>query len=455
MNSVGPVDVRAPYPEVAKSKAAAVWRDFQPRATPASPADRTLIHAFLVSIFQQPSSAEFHAQTEDPLYEWTDRLLVKRGSQIVSHLRLTNHEMQFGELPLPFASIHDLATLPEYRGRGCANELLRVADEQMFAGGALFGVLHTHHPEWFAQRGWVVFGGHSYSEAGARDILSKLNDQTTRRPTSWIVDESSKPALNIRLWRHVEEAALHRLYAENTAGSFGPLVRSEAHWRWLIGRHGYDRIYVAIDGPDKLELDEQLKPIVGYAAVKDGRILELMTSASCPEAAAQLLGRACGDAIEGDHHPVRLDAPRDHSLHRLLAEAGGQFHGGLSAQGMVWMVKLLDPIGLLRRLGPLFHRRAKQAQMSLPSELGIQFDNEKLRIVLSRRTTRIDSGKLGRSYLCMRRKQLAQLLLGHLDVSEAIAPERLTASTRVAFENAQRLFPRTAQWFPPLDGLPC
>ena len=92
--------------------------------------------------------------------------------------------------------------------------------------------------------------------------------------------------------------------------------------------------------------------------------------------------------------------------------------------------------------------------MSLPLELGIQCDDEKFRIVLSRRTSRIERGKLGRSYLCMQRKQLAQLLLGHLNVAEAMDPERLTASTRVAAETAQRLFPPTSPWLPPLDGVP-
>ena len=63
MSSAVPVGVRAPWSRVAKSDANAMWRDFQPHVTPASAADQTLIHSFLVSIFQQPSLAEFHAQT--------------------------------------------------------------------------------------------------------------------------------------------------------------------------------------------------------------------------------------------------------------------------------------------------------------------------------------------------------------------------------------------------------
>ena len=59
---------------------------------------------------------------------------------------------------------------------------------------------------------------------------------------------------------------------------------------------------------DKFELDESLSPIVGYAATREGRIVEIMCSAEHPEASIQLLARACGDAIEKDFFRVRLDA---------------------------------------------------------------------------------------------------------------------------------------------------
>ena len=57
------------------------------RVVPATPADQAAIHQFLVSVFHQPSPAEFQAQLEEPTYEPADRLLVKSGSRIVAHLR--------------------------------------------------------------------------------------------------------------------------------------------------------------------------------------------------------------------------------------------------------------------------------------------------------------------------------------------------------------------------------
>ncbi len=106
--------------------------------------------------------------------------------------------------------------------------------------------------------------------------------------------------------------------------AYGPLVRSEAYWQWLVRRGGNERVYVAIDGPDRFELDESLSPIVGYAATREGRIVEMMCSREHPEASIQLLARVCGDAIERDFHRVQLDGPPDAPLHALFLAAGRQ-----------------------------------------------------------------------------------------------------------------------------------
>jgi hypothetical protein len=45
------------------------------------------------------------------------------------------------------------------------------------------------------------------------------------------------------------------------------------------------------------------------------------------------------------------------------------------------------------------------------------------------------------------------LLLGHLDIDEALADGRLRASTQVAAELGRVLFPRLPLWRPPLDEM--
>ena len=416
--------------------------------------DHPSVQAFLTSLFHRPSSAEFQAQVDEPQYEPSDRLLLKRGSRLVAHLRISKREMRFGDLALPTAEIRDVATLPEFRRQGCASALLQAADQQMREDGAALGVLNTSDPHFYAKRGWVVFGNQSYSEAGARDVLSQLSALRELRPTTFFTKVSQQPdtQLNIRLWRHVEEAALIRLYAENTGHLFGPLERSPAYWRWLISRRGYDRIYVAIKGPDKLPLDDKLTAIVGYAATKGGRIAELVTTPDHPEAAEHLLARACSEAIELDEYPVRFDAPPNHPLHQVFVDAGGQHHTGLIDQGEVQMAKLFDPMSFLNHLCPQIHGRAKASSLELPTELGIQVDDQRYRIVFNQQRITVVPGRLGRSYLTCGSGPFAQLLLGHLNVQEAIKAGKLAASTRIAVETANSLFPKLQHWFPSLDN---
>ena len=108
------------------------------------------------------------------------------------------------------------------------------------------------------------------------------------------------------------------LYEQDLTGIYGALRRSETYWRWLISRRGYNRIYVAIDGPNRLSLGDSAAPIVGYAATHRKRIVELHATASHPWAASSLLARACADAIERNDHTVQFDAPTDHSLHTFI-----------------------------------------------------------------------------------------------------------------------------------------
>jgi GNAT superfamily N-acetyltransferase len=422
-----------------------------PRLVRARAGDHPAIHQFLVSVFHGPSAAEFHAQQDEPLYEPTDRLLVKRGERTLAHVHLTKRVLRYGSLEIPAAGVAHLGTLPEFRRQGLATALLSAAERQMADDGAVLGVVRTVAPQFYLRRGWAVCGRHCYSVCNGRDLLSHLQATRAIEPT---LLGPRPPPLNIRLWRHVEQAALMRLYAHNTAGTFGPHARSEDYWRWLISRKAYDRIYVAISGPDNLGLEQANAQIVGYAVMKEGRIVELMTDPSSPEAASQLLGRAGADAIEHDRHTLRLDAPPGHALHGFFKEAGGTNHHHEADHGEVLLARVFEPIQFLWMLCGDLHVRARSAQLVRPCELGLNVEGEKHRLVLSRRSVKVESGKLGRSYLACGRAELTQLLLGHLDVDKAAAKGQLECSTRVAIETARVLFPQLPTWRPPWDDLP-
>jgi len=417
----------------------------------ATAGDHLAIHRFLLDIFRQPSPGEFQAQQDEPSYEPSDRLLIKRRDSIVAHIRTINREMRFGSLTLPMAYVSDLGTAPEYRGRGCGSVLLEEAETRVHRDGALFGLLRTNAPQFYQKRGWLICGHDSYSTAGPRHILSHLSEiEASRRQPL----HDKPPPLHIRFWRHVEQAALVRLYEECTQHTFGSWVRSEPYWRWLIGRRAYDRIYVAIEGSPRLELDDTMHPIVGYAFMKSGRIVELMTSGRRTDAARSLLARACGDAIENDLHEIRLDAPPDHPLHSTIAEAGGATSCRGEGDGGVFMVKVFDRKRLVSVLRDQFRDRIQASRLSLPCELGLLIDDQRYVLKITSRKSKLASSKLGRSYVECSEAEFIRLLLGHVDVNEAAESGQIVPSTRLALETAGVLCPRLPVWYPPLDDLP-
>jgi hypothetical protein len=266
-----------------------------------------------------------------------------------------------------------------------------------------------------------------------------------------LVPHAADDGVNIRPWRHVELPSLVRLYEEHTARSFGPLTRTEAYWRWLVNRQGTDGIFVALAGPKRFDFDFDDAAIVGYCMQREDRVVELVASPKHPGVKERLVARACGEAIEHDHHIVRLDlAPNDPLWSTVLA-AGGMVERDEVCQGEVTMVKLADRLGFLRRLLPTLHVRAQAAGFRRPAELGIVADDLRLRLIATRRSVKLQEGTAGRALLKLSQADFTRLLLGHLDVAKGVAEKRLKASTRAAAEMAAALFPRLPRWHPPRD----
>jgi GNAT superfamily N-acetyltransferase len=431
----------------------------------ATASDHAAIHQTLLDVFQSPDAAEFAAQLEDPQYEPCDRLIIKQRDRVAAHLQLTRRTWRFGAARIPIAGVHWLCTLPEMRGNGYAHALLAATDQKMKNESTALGLLRTEIPHFYHRSGWAVCGRHSYTRAGARKILAQLSAQKT----SSLLRQEKR--MNIRNWRQMELDALMRIYQENIRTSYGPLERSEAHWRWLIGRGAYDQIIVALDGNDKATAtdnpDDDIKgTIVGYAITKGAQILEMMTLAdqpsganqlsatNQPSATNQLLARVCRDAIERDDHTVIYHGPPTDPVHETLVLAGGSWHHHEACQREVFMTRLLDPCQTLRHLEPELRQRAITANLKLPAELGLLIDTDKYLLSLSPDGFDVTAGRLGRSYIACTWPEFTRLALGHYDVAQMLDEGRLQASTHLSEEVARALFRRVPHWRPPLDDLP-
>ena len=419
--------------------------------SPARSGDHVSTFQLLQHIFHAPSVAEFHASHDAPLYEPSDRLLARINRQLLGHVHIVNRTMHFDSLRLPVAEIHHLGVLPELRGRGLGGRLLHAAETKIVEEGGELAMLRTTEPQFFARRGWIVCGRCCWSTATTRNVLARLADVPPEE-TSPLAP--SRPRPTVRLWRQVEQDSIARLHQSNAHGSRGAFERNHEYWRWLVSRHGFERFYVAVEDDRRSAETSGAAKIVGYAAVKGARILELQIDPGSPAAAGQLLARACSDAIERGEGTLRFDAPGDHPLHQVMRQAGGRFVQSEREGGEVLMGKLFDPWGLLEQLRGDLYARAKAAGFDLPTELGLSIDGEKCLLTFTRRSAKLLPGKTGRSYLTCDRLLFCRLLLGELDVAQAENTGALGASTRVAVEMASALFPQSPIWFSPLDYQP-
>lgn len=443
------------------------------RLVAARSGDHAAIHRLLLSIFHGPSAAEFQAQLDEPLYEPTDRLLVKTGDRLAAHLRITKRVIRFGDLTLPAAGFMDLGTSHEFRARGFASALIDAGQQQAIREGALLGVTRTTAPELFRRQGWSVCGRHSFSVASPRQILAHFCgafpqdeppacDDQTPPP----IGDAADPPIVVRPLRRIELPAVIGLYEQQFGASYGALVRSDAWWDWLMARNAFDRAYVALAGGDHPELPELLASVIGACFVKEGRIVELLSLRGHQRVARRLVARVCGDAVERNLPRVRLDAAPHDSLHAHVALAGGETHLAATYQNETCMARIFDPLAMLERLSETLHSRARAAELPRPCSLGLDVfhhdaeltssrpeDVRSYRLVIGQRGVKLVSGNPGRSYLTLRRRDLTPLLLGHWDVSEALRAGRIRASTRLAEDAAKILFPTLPWYRPALDDL--
>ena len=184
----------------------------------------------------------------------------------------------------------------------------------------------------------------------------------------------------VRTWRHYELDSLRQIYQQLSTNMWGARQRSLEMWQWLVGRKAHDQVLIAVERePASEESDSQLdeshaevplsSKVVGYAIVRDSCIVEMLTMPGHSSVRAELLRRACRDAMDRDHHFVSLHTPAADPMHELLVTAGGSWIADSAAADGQWMLKLLSPERWIERLYPVLHERAREAGVPRPLEL--------------------------------------------------------------------------------------
>ena len=229
--------------------------------------------------------------------------------------------MHFGAVPIPAAGLAWLGVAPEHqRQQGLGTHLLRAAESRMAIGGALVGMLRTTIPHFFPPHRLGAVRTASYRRADARALLARLLDRgLIPRP---------RRRLHIRPWLQWEQAALMRIYGQNAQSAaapcaYGPLERTRAYWQWLLNRRGTRSDLRGLGGAGAFGTRRNQHPRRRLRRHAGRTNRRADGGADRPRAAAELLARCCGDAIEHDRHCVLLHAPPSCPLFEIVRRGGG------------------------------------------------------------------------------------------------------------------------------------
>ncbi len=361
----------------------------------------------------------------------TSAFLRRSTGAIVSHLHLTDRQIRFGSVTDPVNGIMWVGTLPEFRGMGFAQNLMRLASQRGKESGAAVQVLTTGMPQFYQPLGWGICGRQTTAQTMSRNLPQVLDGVVDGRST-W----------QVRPWRQVELGDLMSLYELQYARTTGSVVRTEEYWRWMIGRRYAHVIWVACLG----------EAVKGYAFIKDHKILEIAFDPAYPHALRSLLGRVRAEALERAYPEVSVAAPSNHPVIEVIRAASGRVIDQDIHDGAASMYHIPDLGRFLKCILPELARRAAEAKCQLPLELGISKEDERWLIHIQGKHSRVEPDKLSRRHLSLKSPALVRLLMGHTGIEAAAEEESFVASTSTALEVARILFPADPIWRSPLDG---
>lgn len=399
-----------------------------------SEADHEAVYQTLLHVFHAPDRETFLGALSDPNYKPEHRLLAKIDGKVVSHIHLTERLIRYSALQLALNGITWVGTLPEYRGLGYAQNLMRLADERAVATGVALQTATTDMPRFYKALGWGVCGRHSVGIAASRNLPATGDGPAEPRP--------SGGGWNVRPWRQVELGDLMRLYEQQYATTTGSLIRTEDYWRWLIGRRYAHVIWVACQGEN----------VRGYAFVKDHRILEMATDPTHPQAMRVLLARVRAEALERAYPDVIVHAPADHPVLDEFRKGAGRVVDAEEHEGEVSVYHIPDPGRFLTSILPELTRRARASGHGLPLELGLTVGEQRFMIHIESRKARVEPDKLSRRHLNLTSAAFVRLVMGHSGIDRALADDGVESSTSTAVDAARAIFPIQPIWRSPLDA---
>ena len=117
-----------------------------------------------------PDRESFLGALCDPAYRPDQRLLAKVDGKVVSHVHLTERHVRYGSVSIPINGVMWVGTLPEFRGMGFAQNLMRLASQRARENGFVLQALTTGMPQFYRPLGWGVCGRQTFAQTMSRNL---------------------------------------------------------------------------------------------------------------------------------------------------------------------------------------------------------------------------------------------------------------------------------------------
>lgn len=329
----------------------------------------------------------------DPWYRRAYTRVCEEDGRIVSAVQVVERRVYIGSAELVMGGIGNVATDPDYRGRGLNTQLLKDIIRVMKREGMDFSVLFTGIHDFYARLGWRSVPIKYYAGDFRTDQVPVTADYRVRP----CVFEKDLPAL----MRVHESFNRHRAFTT---------IRTPEHWRgYVLPRFGAeeDTLVAVRDGS-----------IVGYlyAQTQVNRHVLQMQEIGClrdhEACLSPLLRAAASRAVERGARTLELLPPEEPALFEAI-------HGVVEKldfrETQNTMCKVTNMRSLGRKILPELQKRAEAAGITSGS---IGLDTEAGRLAITVKNGQITLGAEKPRRIPLSQPEFFCLLLGIKNIEE-------------------------------------
>jgi GNAT superfamily N-acetyltransferase len=355
----------------------------------------------------------------DSEYAMDTTFLAYVNRRLAAAIQIFPFRMHWGSVPLKVGGIGNVATLPEFRRRGLAQQLLRRQCRYMFKQGYDLSLLMTGINSFYEQLGW----------------------RTVQDP-EWVADAaalrtaSSPGSSRIRRYHEDDLDQVSSIYDNRNDEMIAPRQRTKAYWRG-------QSLWQAVR-PEQFLVAEESGRIVAFMRYKtSGDELQLL-DCGCQPAKEQAVLDLLHQILTNEPQVTVLKAalPSGHILDDFLNRNGGRT---VPVGYKLWRSFHLN--GTLRKIAPEIERNIRNAPIGqLPESLLFIVDGEEALVTMKQGTVEVTPvGKSVRYQAVVEltgQEWLVLLLKGY---------EALEQREKAGMEYLRVLFPKRPYIFWPVD----